>query len=105
MARSPGQPGILTAVASGVELRVKVVPGARQARVAGRLGDRLKLAVSAPPEDGKANAAVCALVAGLLGVGPRQVRVVAGPTRPQKTLAVEGVSLERALDLLGPYLA
>lgn len=76
----------------GVRLRVKVVPGASRSRIAGMLGDRLKLAVAAPPEDGKANAAVCELLARTLGIAVRDVSVVDGPTRPQKTLAIAGLT-------------
>ena len=54
-------------LSDGWEVRVKVVPGAKQEGVAGVLGDRLKVRVRAPPEDGRANAAVCALVQRLTG--------------------------------------
>ncbi len=41
---------------------VKAVPGAAQDTVAGALGDRLKVRVSAAPEDGRANKAICRLL-------------------------------------------
>ena len=44
-------------------LNVKVVPGAKADRVVGRYGEGIKLQVSAPPEGGKANAAVVRVVA------------------------------------------
>lgn len=90
----------LTADAAGLLLRVKVVPGASRSRVAGLLGDRLKIQVAAPPEGGKANQAVCELVADLLGVPARQVIVEAGHGQPVKTLRVEGVDLQQAAHLL-----
>lgn len=71
-------------------VRVKVVPGARRDEIVGRLGDRLKIRVSAPPEGGKANAAVCALVARALGIDARGVTVCQGTTSALKTLAIEG---------------
>ena len=46
-----------------VLIRVKVVPGASRAGIAGVLGDRLKVRVSAPAEGGRANKAVCAVIA------------------------------------------
>lgn len=64
------------------------------------LGERLKVRVTAPPEGGKANKAICTLVAGAVGVKPRQVTVVAGHTSPEKTLRIEGTdedALARAL--------
>ncbi|MEQ9096332.1 MAG: DUF167 domain-containing protein [Phycisphaerales bacterium] len=83
-------------------LRVKVVPGAKRDEVIGPLGDRLKIRLSAPPEGGKANQAVCELVAATLGVDPRSVRVAHGTTSPLKTLAIEGCAQERADVLLEP---
>jgi uncharacterized protein (TIGR00251 family) len=73
------------------ELDVKVVPGARRDDVAGWLGEALKLRVSAPPERGKANAAVLRLVADFLGVPARAVSVVSGHASPRKRIAVEGI--------------
>ena len=81
-------------------LRVKVVPGAKRDEIVGRLGDRLKIRVSAPPEGGKANAAVCALVAQALGIDARGVTVSQGTTSPLKTLTIEGCGQERADELL-----
>jgi uncharacterized protein YggU (UPF0235/DUF167 family) len=52
--------------------------------------------VTAPPVDGKANDALCRLVAKAAGVAPTRVRVIRGHTARDKVLAVEGVD-ERAL--------
>lgn len=75
----------------GVRFAVKVVPGAAQDRIAGPLGDALKVQVAAPPEQGKANARLCEVLARALGVPTRAVRVVAGHGNPRKTVAVAGV--------------
>ncbi|MCC6229570.1 MAG: DUF167 domain-containing protein [Phycisphaerales bacterium] len=82
-------------------LRVKVVPGSSREAIAGRLGDRLKVRVSAPPEAGAANQAVCRLIADALGVRARDVRISAGHTRPEKTLEIDGVDQATADALLG----
>jgi uncharacterized protein (TIGR00251 family) len=84
----------IRAVPAGLELRVKVVPGASRDALAGALGDRLKLRVAAPPEAGKANRAVCALVAGRLGVAERSVSVAAGASSPEKTLLLAGLAAD-----------
>lgn len=71
-------------------LSIKVVPGARRDQIVGRYGDGLKVRVSAPPEGGRANEAVAALLAGALGVPVRQVAVLRGHTSPRKTLRIAG---------------
>jgi uncharacterized protein (TIGR00251 family) len=72
-------------------LQVKVVPGARRDEVAGKYGEGIKVRVSAPPEAGKANAAVVEVVAGLFGVKASAVRIVRGQTNPRKTVSIDGV--------------
>lgn len=82
----------LTERDGGVEFALKVVPGASRTRIAGMLGEALKLAVAAPPEGGKANAAVAELVAEALGVARSAVTIIAGQSQPQKRVRVAGVS-------------
>jgi len=74
-----------------VRLAVKVVPKASRDGVAGWLGDALKVCVTAPPERGKANAAVERVVADALGVPRDRVRVVAGHAAPRKVVEIDGV--------------
>jgi uncharacterized protein (TIGR00251 family) len=77
---------------SGVLVAVKVVPGASRSRIAGPHGDLLKVHVAAPPERGRANEALCDLLAEALGVPRRAVSVVRGVSSPVKTVRVDGVS-------------
>ena len=72
-------------------INVKVVPGSSRDRVAGRYGDGIKVQVSAPPEGGKANAAVVELLAAALGLKPQQVQVVKGHTQLRKVIDVVGM--------------
>jgi uncharacterized protein (TIGR00251 family) len=78
-------PAWIRAVPGGCELRLKVVPGASREQVAGPLGDRLKVRVAAPPEGGKANRAVCGLIAALTGA---RAEVAAGHGSPEKTVRI-----------------
>jgi hypothetical protein len=80
---------------------VKAVPGASREQIAGVLGDRLKVRVAAPPEGGRANAALCALVVRALGVPGARAQVVAGGASPVKTLRIGGVAPEAARRALG----
>ncbi len=83
-----------TATQDGVRLRLKVRPQARRERIDGivpdRDGEALSISVNAAPEDGKANAAVIALLAKALGVAKSAISVTQGATARRKTLHVAG---------------
>lgn len=78
----------------GVMVAVKVQPKSRRPGVQGRVpaieGERLRIGVSEAAEDGRANAAACAVLAGALGVAASLVSVAIGATSRQKTLRVLG---------------
>ena len=76
----------------GVIVPVKAVPGSSRDNVVGVLGDCLKVATSAAPEKGKANAAIARTLAKALGVDRRSVELVSGPTNPRKEFRVAGLS-------------
>jgi hypothetical protein len=78
-------------------LAVKVVPGASREKIAGPLGDRLKVTVQKPPEKGAANAAVCRLLAGKLGLKATDIEVIRGETRPEKDILIRGLAPEEVL--------
>ena len=84
------QPSFVRVVEGGIELALKVVPGASRPGIAGVLGDRLKVRVAAPPQRGKANREVVALLRDWLGV--RDVAIVAGHGRPEKIARVAGLA-------------
>ncbi len=90
----------LVATPGGVQLDVKVVPGASRTKIAGVLGTALKLAVAAPPEGGKANAAVIKLLAATFGVKRGEVAIVSGHTQPHKRVVVAGLTVEKTRELL-----
>jgi uncharacterized protein YggU (UPF0235/DUF167 family) len=76
-----------------VKLALRVQPGARRSALLARLASgEWKVAVSAPPVEGRANDAVVELVSGLLGVKRRQITVTRGTSSRSKVLEVEGVS-------------
>ena len=75
-----------------MRLSLKVVPGASKTEIAGWLGETLKVRVSAPPERGRANAAVEATIAEALGLPARAARIVVGSQSPRKVIEIEGLS-------------
>lgn len=81
----PAVPGYASQNAQGIDLRLKIVPGARQDKIAGILGDRLKIQVSAPPENGRANQAVINLLAKTLGLRPADLTIISGLSDARKT--------------------
>jgi uncharacterized protein (TIGR00251 family) len=78
--------------AGAVTFDVLVQPRASRAKLGPIHDGRLKVAVTSPPVDGEANAAVIELVAKSLGVAKSAVEVVAGASSRRKTLRVAGVS-------------
>lgn len=74
-----------------MQLRIKVVPGARNEGVEW-LGDVLKVKVRAAPEKGRANTAVEELLARQLAVPAASVRIVAGFTSPLKTVEITSIT-------------
>jgi uncharacterized protein (TIGR00251 family) len=81
-------------------LTVKVHPRARRSALNGRLGDAWKLALAAPPVDGKANDECVRFFAEWAGVPRARVRIVTGLTSRMKVVEIEGVpqeDLERRL--------
>jgi uncharacterized protein (TIGR00251 family) len=83
------QPRFVRQVDDGIELRLKVVPGASRSQIVGILGDRLKIRVAEAPEQGKANRAVIRLLSGWLGVNG--IEIISGHGSPEKTARVPGL--------------
>lgn len=87
-----------------VRLEIKVVPGAARDAVAGTLGDALKLRIRQPPEDGRANRAVIALLAEWLSMPAGSIAIVSGHTRARKQIRLThppAQALTRLRDLAG----
>jgi len=77
-------------------LRIKVVPGARQDQIVGRLGAAIKIRTSAPPEAGKANDRVVHLIADALMVPRAHVKLLRGHANPNKVLQIDGMTQAQA---------
>ena len=75
------------------DLSVRLQPRARRDEVVGERGGAVVIRVTAPPVDGKANEALCRLIAKAAGVPPSRVSVVRGHTARDKVVRVEGLEL------------
>jgi uncharacterized protein (TIGR00251 family) len=71
-------------------IAIRLQPRAKRAEIVGERAGAIVIRVTAPPVDGKANAALCALVADRAGVPPSRVAVVRGMTGRDKVVRVEG---------------
>ena len=90
----------------GVRVRLKVTSKAKREQIGGLLdepdgGKALKVAVTAAPEDGKANAALIALLAKEWGVAKSAISVVSGATDRRKLVEIRGPSQELLAKLQG----
>jgi uncharacterized protein (TIGR00251 family) len=80
-----------------MDVPVRVIPRARRDELAGERDGRLLVRVAAPPVDGKANGAVCALLAAAAGVPKGRVSIVRGAQARDKLVRIEGVTDEAAV--------
>jgi len=83
-----------------LKLELKVVPGSSRDAVAGWLGDALKIRVKAPPEHGRANAAVIALLADTLGITADRIAISRGQSSPRKLVEIQGLTERQVRDRL-----
>jgi uncharacterized protein len=93
MAAMSGEPALL---------RVRVQPRARRDEIVGERAGAVVVRLTAPPVDGKANAALCAFIAKAAGVPRSHVEIVRGASARDKVVRVEGIAaneLRRALGL------
>jgi uncharacterized protein (TIGR00251 family) len=90
---------------ASVTLKVRLQPRASRDGIDGLHGDALKVKVTAPPLEGRANKAVKKLLAEQLGLPPSQIEIIAGERSREKLLRISGISraeMERALGITLP---
>jgi uncharacterized protein (TIGR00251 family) len=88
-----------------VTLKVRLQPRATRNGIDGLHGDALKVKVTAPPVEGRANKAVKKLLAEQLGLSPSQIEIIAGERSREKVLRISGISraeMEKALGITLP---
>jgi uncharacterized protein len=90
------------------KLSLKVVPSSSKDSIVGWHGKSLKIKVKAPPEKGKANAAVIALIAARIGIDKRWISIFSGELSSSKILEIDGLEdaqIVGAIDLAEGMLA
>jgi uncharacterized protein (TIGR00251 family) len=85
----------------GVSFSVKVHPGAKKNAITGELGDALKISVTAPPVEGRANEACIEFLAKVLKVPRSSVTIASGQSSRNKVIRVVGLSAEELRNRIG----
>ena len=83
-----------------ITIDILVQPRASRAKIGPMHDGRLKIAVTAPPVDGEANAAVIDLIARRLGVARGDVEVIAGASSRRKTLRIANATAQQIAELV-----
>jgi uncharacterized protein len=86
---------------AGATFAVKVQPRAKKNGITGALGDALKLALTAPPVDGRANEACIEFFANLLKVPRSSITIASGETSRRKVIRVAGLPADEVRSRLG----
>jgi uncharacterized protein len=87
--------------ANGATFAIKVQPRASRNAVVGELGDALKIALTTPPVEGRANEACIEFLSKLLKVPRSSVTIAAGETSRNKVIRVAGMSAAGVRQRLG----
>jgi uncharacterized protein (TIGR00251 family) len=91
----------ISKTAHSVSFAVKVQPRAKKNAIVGELGDACKIALTAPPIEGRANEACIEFLANLLEVLRSSVSIASGETSRRKVIRVAGLSAEALRKRIG----
>ncbi len=81
-------------------LRVRVIPKASKQQII-REGDRVKIKLVSPPQDGRANKELKQLLSKRLNIPKSNIKIVSGEHFREKNISIHGLSLEEILERLG----
>ena len=90
----------ITDHAAGCVLSVRAQPGARRNAIIGEQAGALKVAVTAPPDKGRANDAIVEVLSEAFGLKRSQVKLISGATNRQKKFLIQGVGAERLRNMI-----
>jgi uncharacterized protein len=86
--------------AKGVTFAIKVQPRAHKNAITGTVGDALKLALTAPPVEGRANQAVIEFFAEFFEIPRSSVSIASGETSRNKVIRISGISAQHVRERL-----
>ena len=82
------------------ELKIHLIPRSSRNQLVSCTGDQLKIKITAPPVEGRANQALIAFLAKQLGIAKSRVELVGGETSKQKRILIHGLNLDEIHDRL-----
>lgn len=88
-----------------IVLYAHIQPRAARDKVVGQHGDALKISLSAPPVDNKANAALIGFLSSIFDIPKSRIRLKSGEQSRIKRLAIKGLSLSQAQQIISSHLA
>ena len=89
----------------GLIFQIRVLPRSSRCEVAGVQGDALKIKITSPPVEGRANEECVCFLADRLGVRKSQVEIIAGHKAKKKTIVVSGLKKTDLLSSLASFLS
>jgi uncharacterized protein (TIGR00251 family) len=99
---------MLRATADGVTLAVRAQPGAKKTAITGVHGEgaaaQLKIAIHAPPLEGRANSALITFLAETFAMPKNAVELISGESSRSKVFLLRGVTAEKAKETLGNWM-
>ena len=90
----------LSTTTTGIELRVRATPRASRNAILGPHAGATRIALTAPPVEGAANAALLIYLADLFDIPKRSVSLISGQSSRTKLVCIEGITIDKAFALL-----
>ncbi|MBN1547038.1 MAG: YggU family protein [Syntrophaceae bacterium] len=84
----------------GMTFPIQVIPRSRKSEIVGILNDTLKVRLTAPPVDGKANEECVRFFSDLLNIPRNRISIISGQTSRKKTLLISGIGKEDLASML-----
>lgn len=96
--------GLFREEEGGVVFRVRVIPRAASTAISGSAGGVLRVRLTAPPVEGKANRALLKYLSGIFGVAAGRLAILRGEAGREKVIRVEGLTAAEAAGRLERFL-
>jgi len=90
---------------SGIMLHIHVIPKSARNEIVGIHDDALKLKISAPQIEGRANAECIRFISDILSIRKNQISILSGHKSKKKNLMVEGMSVQQAISIFKHRMA